>query len=36
MCVLYVSCGSKVSPRTFGCVAVVKCPDFSYILQGME
>ena len=21
MCVLYVSCGSKVRPRTFGCVA---------------
>ena len=22
MCVLYVSCGSKVNPRTFGCVAM--------------
>ena len=22
MCVLYVSCGSKVKPRTFGCVAM--------------
>ena len=22
MCVLYVSCGSKVRPRTFGCVVV--------------
>ena len=22
MCVLYVSCGSKVRPRTFGCVAM--------------
>ena len=23
MCVLYVSCGSMVRPRTFGCVAIV-------------
>ena len=22
MCVLYVNCGSKVRPRTFGCVAM--------------
>ena len=41
MCVLYVSFGSKVRPRTFGCVAwVVLCclllgPDCSYILQGL-
>ena len=40
MCVLYVSFGSKVRPRTFGCVAmVVLCclllgPDCSYIRQG--
>ena len=39
MCVLYVSFGSKVRPRTFGCVPwVVLCclllgPDCSYILQ---
>ena len=38
---LYVSFGSKVRPRTFGCVAwVVLCclllgPDCSYILQGL-
>ena len=24
MCVLYVSFGSKVRPRTFGCVAIVR------------
>ena len=41
MCVLYVSFGSKVRPRTFGCAAwVVLCclllgPDYSYILQGL-
>ena len=38
MCVLYVSFGSKVRPRTFGCVVVQYCeflgPDCSYILQG--
>ena len=41
MCMLYVSFGSKVTPRTFGCVAMgrVLCclllgPDCSYILQG--
>ena len=22
MCVLYVNCGSKVRPKTFGCVAM--------------
>ena len=42
MCVLYVSFGSKVRPRTFGCVAMdsvvlfVLGPDCSYILQGLE
>ena len=42
MCVLYVSFGSKVKPRTFGCVAMVDAvmfilgPDCSYILQGLE
>ena len=40
MCVLYVSFGAKVRPRTFGCVAMgsaLLCiigPDCSYILQG--
>ena len=40
MCVLYVSFGSKVRPRTFGCVAISSAllcilgPDCSYILQG--
>ena len=42
MCVLYVSFGSKVRPRTFGCVAMrsAKCLFFSpgcyCILQGLE
>ena len=37
MCVLYVSFGFKVRPRTFGCVAMGStllffiCPDCSYI-----
>ena len=41
MCVLYVSFGSKVRPRPFGCVAigsVLLCilgRDCSYILQGL-
>ena len=41
MCVLYVSFGSKVRPRTFGCVAMgsallfIVSPDCSYILQGL-
>ena len=41
MCVLYVSFGSKVRPRTFGCVAMgsallcILGPDCSYILQGL-
>ena len=41
MCVLYVSFGSKVRPRTFGCVAmgmhccVLLDTDCSYILQGL-
>ena len=41
MCVLYVSFGSKVRTRTFGCVElVVFCclllgPDCSYILQDL-
>ena len=39
MCVLYVSFGSKVRPRTFGCVAMgsglLLGPDCSYILQGL-
>ena len=40
MCVLYVSFGSKVRPRTFGWVAMgsallcILGPDCSYILQG--
>ena len=42
MCVLYVSFGSKVRPRTFGCVAMGSALLFivrsrylgSYILQG--
>ena len=37
MCVLYVSFGSKVRPRTFGCIAMGCClllgPDCSYILH---
>ena len=41
MFVLYVSFGSKVRPRTFGCVAMRSAvlflgPDCSYILQGLE
>ena len=28
MCVLYVSFGSKVRPRTFGCVAMYVCMYF--------
>ena len=42
MCVLYVSCGSNVRPRTFGCVTMrsavlfILGPDCSYILQSME
>ena len=41
MCVLYVSFGSMVRPRTFGCVdmdSALLCilgPDCSYILQGL-
>ena len=40
MCVLYVSFGSKVRPRTFGCVAMGSVLLFivkssSYILQGL-
>ena len=38
MCVLYVSFGSKVRPRTFGGIAMGSAllfgPDCSYILQG--
>ena len=40
MCVMYVSFGSKLRPRTVGCVAMVSAllyilgPDFSYILLG--
>ena len=42
MCVLYASFGSKVRPRTFGCVAMrsavlfILGPHCSYILQGLE
>ena len=41
MCVLYVSVGSKVRPRTFGYDAMgsallcILGPDCSYILQGV-
>ena len=39
MCVLYVSFGPKVRPRTFVCVtmgsALLCIPDCSYILQGL-
>ena len=41
MCVLYVSFGFKVRPRTFGCVAMgnaslcILGSDCSYILQGL-
>ena len=41
MCVLYVSFGSKVRPRTFGCVSMASAllcilgPNCSYILQGL-
>ena len=41
MWMLYVSFGSKVRPRTFGCVAMdsallcILGPDCSYILQGL-
>ena len=40
MCVLYVSFGSKVRPRAFGCVDMASAfcvflgPDCSYIMQG--
>ena len=42
MCVLYVSFGFKVRPRTFGCVAMRSAmllflgPDCSCIQQGLE
>ena len=42
MCVVYVSFGSKVRPRTFGCVTMgsavlfILGPDCFYILQGLE
>ena len=40
MCVLYVSFGSMVRPRTFGCIAMGSAlllgPDCLYILQGLE
>ena len=42
MCVLHVSFGSKVRPRTFECVTMrsavlfILGPDCSYILQGLE
>ena len=42
MCLLYVSFGSKVRPRTVGCVAMrssvlfILDPDCSYILQSLE
>ena len=40
MYVLYVSFGSKVRPRNFGCIAMGSAvflgPDCSYILQGLE
>ena len=41
MCVLYVSFGYKVRPRTFGCVAMGSAfllllgPDCSYIFLGL-
>ena len=38
MCVLYVSFGSKVRPRTFGCIAMGSKLLFivrSYVLQGL-
>ena len=41
MCVLYVSVGSKVRPRTFGYIAMGSTlflllgPDCSYIMQGL-
>ena len=41
MCVLYVSSGSKVRPRTFGCdvmgsaLLCILGSDGSYILQGL-
>ena len=40
ICVLYVSFGSRIRPRTFGCVAMgsallcILGPDCLYILQG--
>ena len=36
MCVLYVSFGSKVRPRTFGCIAVVHCYLLSRLLVYSE
>ena len=42
MCVLYVSFGSKVMSRTFGCVAMRSAvlfnlgPDCCYILHALE
>ena len=40
MCVLYVSFGSKIRPRTYGCVAMrsallLNFRYCSYILQGL-
>ena len=28
MCVLYMSCGSKVKPKTFGCIYVLVFVEF--------
>ena len=36
MCVLYVSFGSKVRPRTFGCVAMGSALLFPYIIERNE
>ena len=42
MCMLHVSFGSKVRPRTFGCIVMCSAVLFifrsrcSYILQGLE
>ena len=42
MCVLYVSFGAKIRPRTFGCIGMgnavlfILGPVWSYIPQGLE
>ena len=36
MCVLYVSFGSKVRPRTFGCIAMGSAVLFIYLFVELQ